>query len=408
MSEQHRSSGRESILLAAARHLYDVGFDELELDAGSRVALWKPERRVEVGVEVPALAGSDLNVATGWRVLHSSRRGPGKGGIRVAANVTGDDLTGLAAMMTMKCALAELPFGGAKGGVQIDPGALEEAQRRGLIERFATALLPVLGPDVDIVGPDVGTGEGDMLVFVDVAEKAHGTTAPAIATGKPIDDGGLELRDGATAAGVRIAVTTAVDRLGLGGRRLSIQGFGAVGSELARLVVEDGYTVVAVSDSSGTVHDPDGIDVAAVARAKQQCGSFEAAGLAVAGVDALTVDCDVLVPSALEGAIDEEVAASVRATVVVEGANGPCTVDALKVLDERGVTVVPGVVANAGGVSASYYEWAVNLDRTTVAAAEEEFPRRLQQANDTVWEEADDRRCDLWTAASAVALERIR
>ena len=408
MNDDSTSTRPDSTLLESARALYAAGFDRMSLDEQARASLWRPERTLEVDVELPGSVDGPGGLVTGWRVLHSSRRGPGKGGVRFAPDVRREDVVGLAALMTLKCALTDLPFGGAKGGVRVDPGGLDEVEREKLGERVAAALLPVLGADVDIVGPDVGTDEHDMLAFVEAATKRDGATAQAIATGKPTSDGGLALREGATAAGAMSALEMAVDRMDLEGRRIAIQGFGAVGGELARLAVDAGFTVVAVSDSSGTVHDRDGIDVEAVAGAKRECGSFAAADLVTSTIDALTVDCDVLVPSAMEAAIDAGTARSVAARLVVEGANGPCTVDAHDVLEGRGITVVPDVLANAGGVTASYYEWAVGLERTAAAGAEREFPHRLRAANEAVWDEAQEHGITLRSAAACVALERIR
>lgn len=392
-----------STLLRGARHTYELGFEQLGLDGPRRADLWEPEHVGPITVDLETDDG--VEQVAGWRVLHSTTRGPGKGGVRFAPDVTDDEVRGLAALMSLKCALVDLPFGGAKGGVRVDPSRATD--RSAFASRVAEAMLPLIGPDTDIVGPDVGTGPDDMMAFVDAAAGENGDRAAAIATGKPLDRGGIELRRGATAAGVKIALDTAVEHSGESGRRVSIQGFGSLGRELARLLVDDGYEVVAVSDSSGTVADPSGIDVDQVSSAKDDHGSFANAGL-VGEHDALTVDCDIVVPGALQGAIDDDVARALRAGIVVEGANGPTTVDAAEILAERGVIVVPDVLANAGGVTASYYEWAVSLGEIDADATAEPFRGRLLDANEAVWTYSRTHGVDLRTAASATALERIR
>lgn len=397
-----------STLRSAARRAFDLAFDHLRIPDADRHALWTPERVVEIAVELPDYEGDRGRIVTGWRVRHSSRRGPGKGGVRFAPSVGRREVEGLAALMSLKCALLDLPFGGAKGGVRIDARRLESEQVADLAALVAEALAPVLGPHDDIVGPDVGSGPDEMMAFVRALEKDHGRLALAAATGKPLDQGGIALREGATAKGAKIALDTAIERSGGSGRRVSIQGFGSLGRGLAELLVDDGYTIVAVSDSTGTVHDPDGLDIADIASAKEDTGSFADAELVDDDADSLTVDCDILVPSALEGAIDADVAGRLVAAVVVEGANGPTTVDALDVLAERDILVVPDFLANAGGVTASYYEWAVNLDRIAADEVEGPFQERVRRANDDVWADAESAGIDLRTAAASIALGRIR
>lgn len=392
-----------STLLSGARQTYDLGFDHLGVDRSVRDDLWEPEHVGDVDVEYEGIDGP--STATAWRVLHSSRRGPGKGGIRFAPDTDVGEVCGLAALMTLKCALADLPFGGAKGGVRVDPTTIDDPST--FAERVAASLLPLVGPHRDVVGPDVGTGPDEMLAFVEAATGEYGDEASAVATGKPLDRGGVELRDGATAAGVKIAIDAAVERMGGGERRVAIQGFGSVGRELARLLVDDGFVVVAASDSSGTVADPDGLDPAAIARRKDDYGSFAGADLVAGDVDALTVDCDIVVPCALEGAIDASTARALMAGIVVEGANGPTDVEARGILTDRNVLVVPDFLANAGGVTASYYEWAVNLGQIDPMRIDDGFRRRLVDANETVWTFAEREGVDLRTAASAVAIERI-
>jgi glutamate dehydrogenase/leucine dehydrogenase len=399
------------VLLAAARHAYRVGFDHCGVDDHERRLLVEPERVLEIAVEVPRAAcdrGDQDHVVRGWRVQHSTRRGPGKGGMRFAPTAHRAETEGLAALMTLKCALLDLPFGGAKAGVAIDPDSMDEEGFRTFSRSVADAMAPVLGPELDVVGPDVGTGPDVMDAVVDALRPAHGRRAAAAATGKAPDRGGIELRDGATAAGVKTAIDVAVDRVAECGRRVSIQGFGAVGEELAELLVADGFTLVAVSDRSGTVHDPDGLDPAELARAKADAGSFADAGLVAPDADALSAECDLLVPAALEGAIDADLAPDVTARIVVEGANAPCTPDALETLRGRDVLVVPDFLANAGGVTASAYEWEVSMGRHDGEGLDRAFADDLRQANDVVWDGARRDGAELRTAAASIALERVR
>lgn len=402
----------DSVLRSGARHAYQLAFDHLGVGDDERTVLWEPERVLEVAVPAPAELDAGP-VVRGWRVRHSSRRGPGKGGVRFAADVERPSVEGLAALMSLKCALVGLPFGGAKGGAAMDIRGLDDDIAERLVGDVVDALSEVVDPDGDVVGPDVGTGPDEMMAFVRAARERFGDRAPAVATGKPVEHGGLELRTGATAAGVKIALDTALERSGPDGRRIAIQGFGALGGTLAELAADDGFTVVAVSDSSGTVHDPDGLDVEAVRDAKREAGSFASAGLVSDGVDALTVDCDVLVPSALEGAVDVDVAEASTARVIVEGANGPCTVEAAKYLAASDRVVVPDFLANAGGVTASYFEWAVDLgrhdgDASDAGALRSDFESRLRAANEKVWTASEEHGVDLRTAAASIALGRLR
>ncbi|MEM1334077.1 MAG: Glu/Leu/Phe/Val dehydrogenase [Actinomycetota bacterium] len=403
----------DTILLDAARHAYDLGFDRLGCQDTERTLLWRPERVSELMIDLSDLVRPDADpsagVVTAWRVLHSSRRGPGKGGVRFAADATRNEVQGLAALMTLKCALIGLPFGGGKGGVAIDWSVTDTERRDEVVDRLAQRLVDVLGPDTDVAGPDVGSGPAEMDALVRAARPRYGREASGVATGKSLEHGGIALREGATARGVATSVRTALDRLGRRPGRVSIQGFGSLGRELARLLLDDGHTIVAVSDSSGTVHDPDGLDVSAVTDAKEEAGSFADAELVSGDADALTVPCELLVPAALEGAVDGSVARTTETALIVEGANGPCTVEALEFFAERDVVVVPDILANAGGVTASYFEWAVSLGRMSDDETGDAFEANLQFANDEVWDRVkEEGPAALRAAAASIALERVR
>lgn len=394
-------AGARSTLLGGARHL---GLDGHAIDQ-----LLAPERLLEVSLPVELSTGP--RVVRAWRCQHDRSRGPGKGGVRYAPDVDADEVVGLATIMTLKNALADLPFGGAKGGVAIDAASLTDDDRRALAAALASALGRFVGPDEDILGPDVGTGSLDMDAFSAEWCHATGSASIAVATGKSADAGGIDVRDGATALGAREAVRVARERLDVdSGSGVAIQGFGAVGRRLAELLTDDGHAIVAVSDSGGGIEDPDGLDLTAVIEAKEAHGTVaEAPGRQIPSVDVLTTDAaPIVVPAALQGVVDISLADRISATVVVEAANGPTTVEGARRLLDRGVHVVPDLVANSGGVVGSYHEWRANRDGVEAADdAAQDLVDRVARANDACWQRADDDGVDLRTAAAALALECV-
>jgi glutamate dehydrogenase (NAD(P)+) len=322
------------------------------------------KKSVEVSVPVQMDDGS-VRVFEGYRVVHNTTRGPAKGGIRYHPAVTRDEVKALSMWMTWKCALMGLPFGGAKGGVICDPKLLSLGEKERLTRRFTSEIINEIGPEKDIPAPDVGTDAQVMAWIFDTYSMNVGHSVLGVVTGKPLSLGGSVGRDGATARGSLYCIRTALQKQGsrLHDTRVAIQGFGNVGSNLARLLSEEGVRVIAVSDSLGGVHNPYGLDVPAVISYKAQHGAL--AGFP--GADAITneelveIDCDVLAPCALEQTITADNAARVQARMICEGANGPTTPAADQILEGRGILVLPDVLANAGGVVVSYFEWVQGL-----------------------------------------------
>ncbi|MCZ6755244.1 MAG: Glu/Leu/Phe/Val dehydrogenase, partial [Gemmatimonadetes bacterium] len=303
----------------------------------------------------------EIEVFTGYRVLYNSSRGPCKGGIRFDMAVTLDEVTALAAWMTWKCALVNIPFGGSKGGVVCDPTTLSDGELERLTRRYTAQIIETLGPESDVPAPDVNTNERVMAWIMDTYSMHKRHTVTSVVTGKPIEMGGSLGRREATGRGCMIMAREAMHVRGIPieGARVAIQGFGNVGSVTATLLAELGCRIVAISDKSTALYNPDGIDVVDAVNwvERHRYLSGYPAAEVIPGPDLLTVDCDVLIPAALENVITKRNAADIRARIIIEGANGPTTPNADKILDEAGVFVVPDILANAGGVTVSYFEW---------------------------------------------------
>jgi glutamate dehydrogenase (NAD(P)+) len=322
------------------------------------------KKGVEVSVPVQMDDGS-VRAFQGYRVVHNMTRGPAKGGIRYHPAVTQDEVKALAMWMTWKCALMGLPFGGAKGGIICDPKLLSLGEKERLTRRYTSEIINEIGPEKDIPAPDVGTDAQVMAWIFDTYSMNVGHSVLGVVTGKPLSIGGSVGRDGATARGSLYCIRTALQKQGgrLHDTRVAIQGFGNVGSNLARLLADEGVRVIAVSDSGGGIHNPYGLDVPAAIAYKAEHGVLQA----FPGADAITneelieIDCDVLTPCALEQVITAENASRVRAKIICEGANGPTTPAADQILEDRGILVLPDVLANAGGVVVSYFEWVQGL-----------------------------------------------
>ena len=371
-----------------------------------------PRRVLEVAVPVRMDDGR-IEVFTGWRVHHDTTRGPAKGGIRFHPDVDVHEVMALAADMTFKTAVANLPFGGAKGGVRCDPRLLSLGELERITRRYTLEISPLLGPDKDIPAPDVNTDERVMAWLVDTLSMLRGEALGGSATGKPLSIGGSRGHAGATSSGVLMCVRAVFAELGLPmiGARAVIQGFGKVGGPLAFLLSSAGMRVIAVSDFMGAVHNPGGHDPFALSEHVAASGSVVAfsGGEPLHEDDMWALECELAVPAALAGAITEEVAERLGARVMVEAANGPTAPDADVVLERRGITVVPDILANAGGVTASYFEWAQSRqgyawDEETVASR---LRKRMDDAFGTVWVKADSLSVSLRRAAFAVALERV-
>lgn len=374
--------------------------------------LREPRRILQVAVPVRLDDGS-IEVFTGWRVHHDTARGPAKGGVRFHPSLTLEDVLGLAAAMTWKCAILDLPFGGAKGGVRCDPGALSMSELERVTRRYTWEILPLLGPDRDIPAPDVNTDARVMAWMLDTATVAFGQSVLGVVTGKPLQVGGIPGHTGATAEGLTVVVREIARWLGipLAGARVVLEGFGKVGQPLAHLLDSLGLRMVAVSDVTGATANPGGVDVAELARHHRSTRGVRdfPGGDDLSQEDLFMVPCEFFIPAALAGSLDAARARTLPARVVVEAANGPTTAEADRVLAERDICLVPDVLANAGGVTASYFEWVqarqgYAWEQQLVATRLRE---RMQLATDAVIVRSETLEVDLRRAAHVVALERV-
>ena len=358
-SEVEAGVGHGPVYDMAVRQ-FDAAADRLGVDDGIRQMLAHPKRELTVHFPVQMDSGK-IEVFTGYRVQHNMARGPGKGGIRYHPDVTLDEVKALAMWMTWKCAVTGIPYGGAKGGVVCQPKSMSPVELERLTRRYATEISVIIGPDRDIPAPDVNTDGRVMAWIMDTVSMHRGFTVPAIVTGKPLSVGGTLGRVDATGRGVMIAAREAAARVGRGlqGLRVAVQGYGNVGYIAAQLLAEQGCVIVAASDSSGGTYSQSGIDPDSLRAHKDASGGIAGYGEAdpVSARDVLEVPCDILIPAALERAIDADNAGRIEASIIVEGANGPTTAEADAILASRDVTVVPDILANAGGVVVSYFEW---------------------------------------------------
>jgi len=349
-----------------AQRQFDMAAERLDLDPGIRQVLREPRRELTVHFPVHMDDGT-VQVFTGYRVQHNLGRGPAKGGIRYHQDVSLDEVKALAMWMTWKCAVVGIPYGGGKGGVIVDPKQLSQKELEGLTRRFFTEIEILVGPEKDIPAPDVNTNAQIMAWMMDTYSMHAGYTVPGVVTGKPISLGGSEGRNEATARGTVFCIVEAARHLGLDltRARVAVQGFGNAGSIAARLIVEEGATVVAVSDSTGGIHARDGLDIARVVGWKQEHGTVQGfpGATDITNAAVLEVDCDILIPAALENQITSRNAGRIKARVVAEAANGPTTPDADQILFGNGTFMIPDILCNAGGVTVSYFEWVQDLNR---------------------------------------------
>lgn len=391
---------------------FDFAAQKLSLDKGLYRVLRNPEKQIIVSVPVLRDNG-DVEVYTGYRVLYNTSRGPAKGGIRFDMNVTLDEVKALAAWMTWKCAVVNVPFGGAKGGVICDPSTMSNTELERLTRRYTSAIIDTLGPDSDVPAPDVNTNERVMAWIMDTYSMHKRHTVTAVVTGKPIEMGGSLGRREATGRGCMLVTREALKRLKmpLKGARVVVQGFGNVGSITAQLLHEQGATIVAVSDKQGGIHNPKGLDVPEVlnwVRDHRFLQGYQKAEM-VSNADLLGLECEVLVPAALENVITSENAKSIRAKVICEGANGPTTAAADTILEEKGVFVIPDILANAGGVTVSYFEWVQDRggyfwDLETV---NQRLERIMVRSFDEVVGMADRQKVNNRIAAYMLSIERV-
>ena len=347
-----------------AQMQFDMAAEYLKLDAGLRQILRTPKRVMEVSIPVK-MDNGQTKVFTGFRVQHNVSRGPAKGGLRYHPNVTLDEVKALAAWMTWKTATVNLPYGGAKGGIICDPKRMSKGELERMTRRYAAEIQPIIGPEVDIPAPDVYTDAQTMAWIMDTYAMTVGHASPGVVTGKPVSIGGSEGRTDATGRGVLYVVEEAckVKKINLRGAAVAIQGFGNVGSAVARLFAEKKAKIVAISDSRGGVHNPRGIDPLRALRYKERSGTVVGMPGAsrISNDELLALKCDILIPAALENAITLHNADQIKAKIVAEAGNGPTTPHADEILSRKGVFVIPDILANAGGVTVSYFEWAQDL-----------------------------------------------
>jgi len=392
---------------------FDRAVRYLNIPDGVVEFLRYPRREFTVNFPVKRDDGR-IEMFTGYRVHHSTVLGPSKGGIRYSLSVDMNEVRALAMWMSWKCALAGLPYGGAKGGVVVDPKTLSAKENENLTRRYAAELIPVISPHMDIPAPDMGTNPQTMAWIMDTYSMTVGYSVPAIVTGKPVNIGGSLGRNEATGRGVITAMTEALkrrDNIHPENTRIVIQGFGNVGANAAHRAAELGFRVVGVSDVTGGIYNPNGIDIAAVRAHVADHGDLRGYAQAdlVTNAELLELPCDVLIPAAMEGQITAENADRVKARLIVEGANGPTEPEADDILNGKGVTIVPDILANAGGVIVSYFEWVQDLQ--AFFWDEDEIFRQLDRAMVRVYEStertAEDFECDLRTAAQIFAIKRV-
>lgn len=388
----------------------------LGLEERDYAAMKHPERELKVAIPVEMDDGR-IEVFEGYRVQHSTSRGPCKGGLRYHPDINIDEVKALAAWMTLKCAVVNIPYGGAKGAVKVDPLKLSREELKRLTRRYTGMILPLIGPERDIPAPDVGTNAEIMGWIMDTYSMFKGYTVPGVVTGKPIEIGGSLGRREATGYGVMLITRETLHRMGIPvlGTSVAIQGFGNVGSATARLLQKEGCRIVAISDVSGGLYKRSGLDIADImsyveADKSNLLSNYSGDGVKHISNEALlTMDVDILIPAALENQITLDIAPRIRAKVVIEAANGPTTNEADEVLNRQGVTVVPDILVNAGGVVVSYFEWIQNIQSLTWD--EDEVNRTLEKimirAFNEVWEDAVKSKIPLRMSAYKVAIARV-
>jgi glutamate dehydrogenase (NAD(P)+) len=391
---------------------FDRAAELLDLEPGLYKILRSPEKQIIVSIPV-LMDNGEIEVFTGYRVLHNTSRGPAKGGIRFDLNVTIDEVKALAAWMTWKCAVVDIPFGGSKGGVICDPLKLSVGELERLTRRYTAGIINILGPDSDVPAPDVNTNERVMAWVMDTYSMHARHTVTAVVTGKPIEMGGSLGRREATGRGCMMVTRAALAHRGMpvNGATVAVQGFGNVGSVAAKLLKDEGCRVVAIGDRAGAVYDAKGIDVdAAIAHVKKHksLDGFDG-GDRLTNDELLTLDVDVLVPAALENVITRKNAPNIRARIICEGANGPTTAPADAILEEKGIFVIPDILANAGGVTVSYFEWV--QDRGGYFWTEEVVNQRLGQimerSFEAVLELSKRHKVNMRTAAYMLSISRV-
>ncbi|NOK60804.1 MAG: Glu/Leu/Phe/Val dehydrogenase [Chloroflexi bacterium AL-W] len=398
--------------LQNAQRQFDIAADLLDLDSGLRSILRSPQRQLAVNFPV-RMDDGHIEVFSGFRVQHNITRGPAKGGIRYHPDVTLEEVRALAMWMTWKCATVNIPFGGAKGGVIVDPKQLSRGELERLSRRYATEIAIIIGPEKDIPAPDIGTTPEVMAWIMDTYSMHRGHTVPAVVTGKPINIGGSEGRAEATASGLVYTLREASEAIDLNitESRVVIQGFGNAGANIARMLDDLGATVIAASDSSGGVYNPQGLSIETLLAHKARTGQLSDFVEAdrVTQEELLELDCDILVPAALENQITGRNASRIKARIVGEAANGPTTPDADAIMFDRGIFVIPDVLAGAGGVTVSYFEWVQSLQEFfwTEREVNAQLERVIVNAFHEVLQQSQERKVNMRTAAYIQAVDRV-
>jgi glutamate dehydrogenase (NAD(P)+) len=393
---------------------FDQAAERMNLDQNLRERLKLPERSLIVSIPVRMDNGT-VKVFTGYRVQHDSSRGPSKGGIRYHPDVNLGEVAALAMWMTWKCALAGLPYGGAKGGVQVAPEQLSQGELQRLTRRYAAEIFPLIGPDKDVPAPDVGTNAQVMAWIMDTYSQQVGFAVPGVVTGKPLSIGGSLGREEATGRGVVNVTLEAMKhlKLDIAKATVAVQGFGNVGSHTARIMREAGAKVIAVSDKSGGLYDPKGLDIPALLTRYQADGHrpLHEAGVGerITNEELLALDCTVLVPAALSEQVTHKNADKVRCRILAEGANGPTTLEADQILTDKGVFIIPDILANSGGVIVSYFEWVQDVQRFTWK--EKDIRERLHEVITTAFQRtlqfSRDRKVSMRMAALMSGIDKV-
>ena len=395
-----------------AQQQFDLAAERLNLDPGLRRVLREPRRELTVHFPVKMDDGS-VQVYTGYRIQHNLGRGPAKGGIRYHQDVSLDEVKALAMWMTWKCAVVGIPYGGGKGGVIVDPKKLSQKELEALSRRFFTEIEVLVGPERDIPAPDVNTNAQVMAWFMDTYSMHAGHTVPGVVTGKPISLGGSEGRNEATARGTVFCIIEAARHLGmeLPKCRVAIQGFGNAGSIAATLIDAEGATVVAVSDSTGGIHNPNGLDIKRVIGWKKEHGTVQGfpGSTDITNASVLEVDCDILIPAALENQITQRNAGNIKARLIAEAANGPTTPEADQILFRNSKFMIPDILCNAGGVTVSYFEWVqdLNRDHWSERVVNEKLKEIMVKAFQETLAIARREQIDMRTAAYLLAVQRV-
>ncbi|QDV75455.1 Glu/Leu/Phe/Val family dehydrogenase [Botrimarina mediterranea] len=396
----------------AVQHYFHKAAHELGMESPMRKLLITPERELTVQIPLRRDDGT-LETLVGYRVQHNSARGPMKGGLRYHHEVDLDEVRGLASLMTWKTAVVNIPYGGAKGGVTVNARSLSKNEKERVTRKLVDAIHQVIGPDSDIPAPDMGTGHEEMAWIMNQYAKYQGFN-PGVVTGKPVEHYGIPGREEATGRGVGLLTLKTLGRLGRksAGATVALQGFGNVGTHTAKFLSEADCKIVAISDQTGAWRNPKGIDIkAALRHVNQNNGQLEGfeGGERIPGDELLELGVDVLIPAALGGVINESNVAQVKAPVIIEAANAPITPEADEKLQERGVIILPDILANAGGVTVSYFEWAQNRQfyRWTLDRVRGELDRTLTHAFEEVWDRSIERTLGLRTTTFMVGIERV-